>query len=454
MSLKNPTFAAAVAAIVAVFLGMSGAAQAHSATGLASRPHVAVGAPVRRVGGPRAQASLRGGSPEPSENWAGYDVLGGPFSSVTASWTQPAVLPEAGTSEAAFWVGLDGDGSQTVEQIGTESYSRAGAVGCEAWWEMFPAAPQWLDHFPVSPGDLMSATVISDGQGHFTLTLDDATSGLSFTTTQPSDVTKPVSAEVIVEAPADASGNLVPLADFGSVSFSGCAFDGQPVAGFDWNEYEMLSADGATEAVPSALGADGQSFSVLLPPLTSVQGADGRWHNKAVTLAFTAVDPGGPGVLSTEYSLDGGPWTVGTSLTIAAPADHTNDGIHTVRYRSSDEDGNVEPSQSCKVRIATRKPQVVAAWAASVARGHLATLRYRVDDHRPGPATASVSIVVKSASGRPVKSVRLAARAVDRNLAWRFVCNLAAGRYRFYVSATDAAGNRQVKEAENSLTVS
>ena len=43
--------------------------------------------------------------------------------------------------------------------------------------------------------------------------------------------------------------------------------------------------------------------------------------------------------------------------------------------------------------------------------------------------------------------------AVNRRLAASFVCRLAAGQYRFYVYATDAAGNKQSRVASNRLTV-
>ena len=55
-----------------------------------------------------------------SYNWAGYDATGRRFVSVRATWLQPPLqaVPSALTY-ASFWVGLDGDGSSTVEQTGT-----------------------------------------------------------------------------------------------------------------------------------------------------------------------------------------------------------------------------------------------------------------------------------------------------------------------------------------------
>src|SRR5439155_7125695 len=63
------------------------------------------------------------------------------------------------------------------------------------------------------------------------------------------------------------------------------------------------------------------------------------------------------GVTRIEYRLDGATsWTVGTVVAIAAPADHSNDGAHTIAYRSIDAAGNVEPERTTTVRIDTAAP--------------------------------------------------------------------------------------------------
>ena len=58
-----------------------------------------------------------------SSNWAGYVAAGasGTFTSASANWTEPAGrCTGRGGKYAAFWVGIDGYTSPTVEQIGTE----------------------------------------------------------------------------------------------------------------------------------------------------------------------------------------------------------------------------------------------------------------------------------------------------------------------------------------------
>jgi cytochrome c len=115
----------------------------------------------------------------------------------------------------------------------------------------------------------------------------------------------------------------------------------------------------ATAAIMLSLGASpARSASTgTSVPSTAVSGADDLWHHQPVVLTFTASDPGGPGIASTEYSLDAGTsWAQGGSVTIAAPADHAGDGLHTVLYRSVDSAGNSEAAQSVTVMIDTAAP--------------------------------------------------------------------------------------------------
>ena len=97
------------------------------------------------------------------------------------------------------------------------------------------------------------------------------------------------------------------------------------------------------------------------PPTTTATGADADWHIAPVTITLTAIDNAGGSGMSggearTEYRLDSGDWTTGTSVTVAAPADHSGDGEHLLLYRSTDAAGNVEDAESCTVRIDTMTP--------------------------------------------------------------------------------------------------
>ena len=62
--------------------------------------------------------------PYPDPNWSGYsiDAANHTVTDVKGSWVVPTVTVSGnGTSYASTWVGIDGDNSNTVEQIGTDS---------------------------------------------------------------------------------------------------------------------------------------------------------------------------------------------------------------------------------------------------------------------------------------------------------------------------------------------
>ncbi len=192
-----------------------------------------------------------------STNWAGYSATGGRFTSVSATWKQPAATCTAATAYSSFWVGLDGDGTNTVEQIGTDADCSGGKAVYYAWYEMYPKFPVNLS-LKISPGDTVSAKVTTGGSGSFTLTIKDTTTGGSFTTIQKLRHAKLGSAEVIAEAPS--SGGVLPLANFGTVGFSAATVDGQPIGNFHPDRINMVSGT-ITKATTSALSG-GNAFSV------------------------------------------------------------------------------------------------------------------------------------------------------------------------------------------------
>src|SRR5690348_5280670 len=160
-----------------------------------------------------------------SSNWAGYAVSGGTFTDVKGTWVQPAVsCAAAGSTYAAFWVGLGGtgDGNGGLEQTGTESDCENGQPSYGAWYELLPDISVSVP-VTISAGDTISAEVSVDGTAA-TLALDDVTTGQTFTTTLTPSLLDTSSAEWIAEAPAECFGSRclpLQLANFGTVQFSG-----------------------------------------------------------------------------------------------------------------------------------------------------------------------------------------------------------------------------------------
>jgi hypothetical protein len=193
-----------------------------------------------------------------SQNWAGYVAQGGKFTSIRGSWTVPAVdCTSTPTGVVAMWVGIDGAGSHTVEQTGTFSACEHGAPSYAAWYEAFPASSTIIAN-PVGPGDTMTATVTNTGPQTFNLVLTDNTRG--WTSSNPIKVRgRLVSAEAIAEAPS-VLGQIVPLANFGSVAFHDVTVNGGPFTTAGAQPVTMATLSGVVKASPGPLS--GGSFEV------------------------------------------------------------------------------------------------------------------------------------------------------------------------------------------------
>jgi hypothetical protein len=163
--------------------------------------------------------------PSVSSNWSGYSVdsAAGAVSDVRGSWTVPRVTVSSGGNKyAATWLGIDGDNSNTVEQIGTDSDQKNGQPVYYAWYEMYPANYFYINwatktgipassNVPaaalVGVGDTMCAEVqflsSSGNTSTFRLTVTDTPAGggtpRTFSTDQTIKTPAQSSAEWIVE---------------------------------------------------------------------------------------------------------------------------------------------------------------------------------------------------------------------------------------------------------------
>jgi hypothetical protein len=202
-----------------------------------------------------------------SSNWSGYAVTGGDgaFSSVSSSWTQPtATCTSSGRhgrggsdTYAAFWVGLDGYSSESVEQTGTLIECVGSSAYYYGWYEMYPAALTTYSN-TVRPGDAMSASVTFSGSDTYTLTLKDATQGWTKTTTVSESGLDRSSAEVITEAPCcTASDGILPLADFGTVNYTASSDNGSSMGTQSPTEIIMVDSSGNQEDSTSSISSSG-----------------------------------------------------------------------------------------------------------------------------------------------------------------------------------------------------
>lgn len=202
-----------------------------------------------------------------SSNWGAYAVqtsLTSPqknaVSAVHGSWQVPTVSASTSADTySAFWVGIDGYSDNTVEQLGTEQdWTPSGATNY-VWFEMYPHQSFYITGFPIEPGDTFSASVNYAGGGLFILSITNVTKNVAYTV--PTKNTKMnnalrESAEWIVEAPYQ--GGVLPLADFGTASFTNCSATVNGVTGAidnpGWQFDDITMASGSVvKAQPSAL---------------------------------------------------------------------------------------------------------------------------------------------------------------------------------------------------------
>ena len=200
-----------------------------------------------------------------SVNWSGYAVetnIASPqayaFTDVQATWIVPSLSPSASSNHNAYsstWIGLDGDSSKTVEQIGIEQDYVKGVAVYYAWYEMYPKSLVKLD-LVIQAGDTISAEVKYLGNNTYQLTLDDVTSGQSSAIQVQSS--KPIrsSAEWIEEG----TGRV---ADFNTVTFTNARATATEPTGtitgsisdpaWQTEEITLVSKSGGVIAAPTPL---------------------------------------------------------------------------------------------------------------------------------------------------------------------------------------------------------
>lgn len=187
-------------------------------------------------------------------------------------------------------------------------------------------------------------------------------------------------------------------------------------------------------------------------PRVGVSGADALWHRHPVTLTFKP-KAGPSGIASVDYRIGTGDWSSTALGSSGYQATISGEGTSSVRFRATSIAGMTSVVGSCQVKVDTCPPTPKASWPAIARSGHSASLLYLIADPRPGSPTATVTIKIKTAKGRLVKTLIERHIAVNKRLAATFVCGLPRGGYRFFVFARDAAGNVQTKVASNKLTV-
>ena len=198
-----------------------------------------------------------------STNWAGYaddNAAGTTYTTVTGHWTEPTATCTSTTSLAAFWVGIDGFTSGSVEQDGTLIECSGGSAFYFTWWEMFPTNAIQVVGSTLRPGDSISASVVRSGSTYTLKVTDSTRSGDSFTKTETCSSCANSSAEWIAEAPSGSSG-VLPLSNFHTWTLSSATVNSGVISSVSHDELTMVNGSNQVKASTGALNGSGNGFT-------------------------------------------------------------------------------------------------------------------------------------------------------------------------------------------------
>jgi hypothetical protein len=166
-------------------------------------------------------------------------------------------------------VGIGGQYGKDLIQIGTEQDSTGGQAVYSAWYETLPNEAITINSIVVSPDDRIEASVVlvDNASNLWAVSLSDLTSAQSFSL-NISYASNRTSAEWIVERP-DVNSRISRLANFGTVTFTGCAADFGSVGSitsFASAKVVMVSQSNSQQTAQltdvSSLSGDGSGFTV------------------------------------------------------------------------------------------------------------------------------------------------------------------------------------------------
>jgi hypothetical protein len=180
----------------------------------------------------------------------------------------------------------------------------------------------------------------------------------------------------------------------------------------DFRSHDAAGNDEAAKSTSFQIDATQPTTTSSLSPA-----AHNGWYVHP-TVTLSSGDGSGSGVESTEYALDGGPWTP-----YAAPFAVTGDGTHTLQYRSTDRAGNTEDAASRTFKIDATIPAIsitVPLDGSSVPLGAVRAVSFTCTDGGSDIDTCTGTLPV----GAPLDTASV-------------------GTHHFTVHATDLAGNER-----------
>ncbi len=234
--------------------------------------------PIEVIRDAKGDAIRRKSGEFESTNWSGYVlpkfITREHYTAAQATWIVPQVFFDGIESASSSWVGIGGfcknakcgrhqeDGS--LIQLGTEQDSISDTESqYYAWYEMLPGAEIPITSLMISPGDVITASLSCAAKCNkktsWTLSMTNETSGDTWSQVVKYKSSR-LSVDVIEEAPF--SGGVLPLADFGTVTFSDISANSVPV---NLSEAESV-------VMQDNQGDEGTESSNVSAPNSSVDG--------------------------------------------------------------------------------------------------------------------------------------------------------------------------------------
>jgi len=200
-----------------------------------------------------------------TNNWAGYVSTGGTYTSISGSWKVPTVTPGNETMAAdATWIGIGGESSSDLIQVGTQNMVQDGQVSSGSFYERLPETSVDIPDVNVSVGDAITASVKEVSPGVWSVSIADMTNGESFTNTVSYNSSES-SAEWIQEAPST-TGSIIPLDQFSPVTFTSGSTtkDGTAMSIGDSNAQALTIENSLGQALTATSDIDsrGSGFTV------------------------------------------------------------------------------------------------------------------------------------------------------------------------------------------------
>ncbi len=214
-----------------------------------------------------------------SANWSGYVVTptsNSGYTSISGSWTIPNISTNQRNGLGAQWIGLGGVSSSDLLQMGTIEQIENGQPMAEIFWEQLPAVAQNVISVPIGSTINVNISEASNSIWNLTFTInssDKQVQSQTISTTLDSSYDQGIgtSAEWISEDPSNGNGQLVPLANMGTVTYQAAMVNNQKLnaSGNNVQSVAMVSSNKTIMVAPLSLEQNGESFTTTSVNQTS-----------------------------------------------------------------------------------------------------------------------------------------------------------------------------------------